>query len=133
MKICISSAGRDIGSRVDTSFGRAPFFLIVETATMDVEVLENKAAEAGHGAGIAAAQIVSDKGVDVVLSGFVGPNAFNALKASGIRIFEGISAGDTIQEAVAGFKKGDYQEITAPSVGSARGGGRGRGRGRAGW
>ena len=137
MKLCISSSGRDMGSKVDPSFGRAPFFLIIETETMAVEVVENSAAEAGHGAGIAAAQIVSDRGVEAVLSGFVGPNAFNALKASGIKIFEGVTSGDTIQEAVAGFKKGDYREIATPSTGPGRGGGRGRGggqgRGRMGW
>jgi predicted Fe-Mo cluster-binding NifX family protein len=132
MKLCISSTGKDTGSRVDTSFGRAPFFLIVDTETMDVKVVENPAAAAGHGAGIAAAQLVSDKRVDTVLSGFVGPNAFNALKTSGIKIFEGVSGSITIQEAVAGFKKGDYREITAPSTGPGRGGGRGRGRGRGG-
>ena len=124
MKLCVSSAGKDIESRVDTAFGRAPFFLIIDPETMDVEVVENIAATAGHGAGIAAAQIVSDKEVDAVLSGFVGPNAFNALKASGIIIFEGIKEGDTIREAVAGFNKGDYREITAPSAGSGRGRGR---------
>jgi predicted Fe-Mo cluster-binding NifX family protein len=130
MKLCISSSGKDIGAPVDNSFGRAPFFLIIDTETMEAEVVENAAAAAGHGAGIGAAQIVSDKGVDAVLSGFVGPNAFNALKASGIRIFEGISANDTIKEAVISFKKGDYREIMAPSTGPGRGSGRGQGRGR---
>ena len=43
-----------MGSLIDPSFGRAPFFLIIETETMAVEVVENTAAEAGHGAGIAA-------------------------------------------------------------------------------
>ena len=126
MKLCISSSGKDIGARVDTAFGRAPFFLIIDTETMESEVVANAAAASGHGAGIGAAQIVSDKGADGVLSGFVGPNAFNALKASGIRIFEGISADDTVQEAVAAFKKGDYREKTAPSAKPGRGGGRGR-------
>lgn len=137
MKLCISSTGRDTDARVDTSFGRAPYFLIIDTETMANEVVKNTAAEAGHGAGIAAAQLVSDKGADAVLSGFVGPNAFDALKASGIRIFEGVTIDDTVREAVAGFKEGDYREITTPSAGPGQGGGRGRGsgrgRGRMGW
>lgn len=130
MKLCVSSAEKDIGSRVDTAFGRAPFFLIIDTDTMDVEVVENSAATAGHGAGIAAAQLVSDKGVDAVLTGYVGPNAFNGLQAAGIRIFEGAEENDTVQEAVTKFKKSEYKETTTPSEGPGCGPGKGRGMGR---
>ena len=130
MKLCVSSTGKDMGSRVDTAFGRAPVFLIIDTDTMDVEVVENPAATAGHGAGIAAAQTVSDKGVDAVLSGYVGPNAFNALQAAGIRIFEGAAENDTVQEAVTRFNRSEYKETTTPSEGPGCGPGKGRGMGR---
>ena len=130
MKLCVSSAGEDIGSRVDTAFGRAPFFLIMDTDTMAMEVMENHAATVGHGAGIAAAQIVSDKGIDAVLSGYVGPNAFKGLQAAGIRIFEGAAENDTVQQAVTKFKRSEYKEKTAPSEGPGCGPGKGRGMGR---
>lgn len=136
MKLCISSTGKDLSSRVDTAFGRAPFFLIIDIDTMNEEVVENPAAAAGHGAGIAAAQTVSDKGVNVVLSGYVGPNAFNALHASGIKVFEGASENDTVQEVLARFQRNEYRETTKPSAepgcGRGRGPGMGRGRGRGG-
>lgn len=142
MKLCVSSTGKDIGSRVDIAFGRAAYFLIIDTETMDVELVENPAATAGHGAGIAAAQTVSDKGVDGVLSGYIGPNAFNGLRAAGIRIFEGASENDTVQEALTKFKGNEYKETTTapegpgcgrdlgPGMGHGRGAGMGRGRGR---
>jgi predicted Fe-Mo cluster-binding NifX family protein len=137
MKLCVSSTGKDIGSLVDTTFGRAPYFLIIDTGTMDVvEVVENTAATAGHGAGIAAAQLVSDKGVDGVLTGYVGPNASNALHAAGISIFEGASSQETVKEAIVKFKKDEYNKASAPSEvppcepGRGRGPGRGMGRGR---
>ena len=132
MKLCVSSAGKGKNSRVDAAFGRAPFFLIIDMASMDVNVVENSAAKTGHGAGIAAAQIVSDAGVDTVLSGYVGPNAFNALQASGIKVFEGATESETVQEAIDRFSRGEYQEKTAPTMGpgSGRGKGPGRGRGR---
>jgi predicted Fe-Mo cluster-binding NifX family protein len=132
MELCVSSTGKDIGSRVDTAFGRAPFFLIIDTETMAVEVVENPAATAGHGAGIAAAQTVADKGVDGVLSGYVGPNAFNALRAASIRIFEGASENDTVEEAVTKFKRSEFKETTTPPEGPGCEPGRGQGRGRGG-
>jgi len=130
MKLCISSAGKDIRSRVDTSFGRAPFFLIIDTGIMAVEVVENTAATSGHGAGIAAAQIMSDKGVNAMLSGYVGPNAFNALQVASIKIFEGASANDTVEDAVTKFKKSEYKETTTSPEGPGKGRGMGLGRGR---
>ena len=134
MKLCISAAGKDISARVDTAFGRAPFFLIIDTETLDVKVVENPAATSGHGAGIAAAQIVSDKGVDAVLSGYIGPNAFNGLQAAGIRIFEGAAENDTVRDALDRFKRSEYKEITTspeiPGCGLGKGRGMGRGMGR---
>lgn len=136
MKLCVSSTGKDKGSRVDTSFGRAPFFLIIDMETMDIEAVNNTATTAGHGAGIAAAQIVSDAGVDAVVSGYVGPNAFSALRASGIKIFEGATENDTVQEAIDRYARGEYLEKTAstmePGCDKGKGRGMGRGRGRVG-
>jgi predicted Fe-Mo cluster-binding NifX family protein len=136
MKLCVSSTGKDIGSRVDTAFGRAPYFLIIDTETMDLEVLKNSAATVGHGAGIAAAKTVSDKGVDAVLSGYVGPKAFNGLQASDIMVFEGASEKDTIQEALTKFKRNEYRETITftegPGCGPGKGRGMGQGRGRGG-
>jgi len=131
MKLCITSTGNDIEARVDTTFGRAPYFLIIDTDTNAVEVVENIAAVQGQGAGIAAAQLVSDRGVDGVLTGYVGPNAFNAFRASGIKLFAGVSSQDTVKETLAKFNKGEYNEAPAPSEAPPcePGGGRGLGRG----
>ncbi|MEK6777630.1 MAG: hypothetical protein AABY87_12255 [bacterium] len=68
--------------------------------------------------------------------GFIGPHAFEALSAAGIRIFEGASEGDTVRTAVDKFRRGEFREASAPScrpgcgLGAGRKGGRGRGRSR---
>ena len=130
MKLCITSTGKDIEANIDTTFGRAPYFLIIDTETSATEVVENTAATQGQGAGIAAAQLVSDRGVDGVLTGYVGPNAFNAFRASGIKLFMGASSQDTVQEALAKFNKGEFKEASVPSEIPPGGPGRGRGLGR---
>lgn len=135
MKLCITSTGKDIQAKVDITFGRAPYFLLIDTDTNAVEAIENSAATLGQGAGIAAAQLLSDKGVEGVLTGNVGQHAFNAFRVSGIELFVGASSQDTVEEALAKFKKGEYNEAPAPvevppcGPGMGRGLGRGMGRG----
>ena len=130
MKLCVSSTGPAIDATVDPAFGRALYFLVVETDSLVLEVVENTAASGGQGAGIAAAQLISDKGVDGLLTGYVGPHAFQALHAAGIKIFEGATHKETVREAIAKFNKGEYPEVSAPSGVPGWGPGRGRGIGR---
>jgi predicted Fe-Mo cluster-binding NifX family protein len=121
MKLCVTSSGRDIESAVDERFGRAPYLLIVDIETMEVEAVKNTVVMAGHGAGIGAAQIISDKGAEALLTGIVGPNAFEALRAAGISVYEGASEFDSVKTAIERFKKGAYREASAPSGGPGMG------------
>ena len=97
---------------------------------MQYEAIQNPAQYAGGGAGIQAAQIVASKGVKVVLTGNVGPNAFQALSAAGIQIVCGVYG--TVREVVTKFKQGEIGGTTSPTVPMhyGVGGGYGRGRGR---
>jgi predicted Fe-Mo cluster-binding NifX family protein len=130
MKICVSSSGKDTGSLVDPAFGRAPYLLIIDAETGNLEVVDNSATATGHGAGITAAQIIADKAVDVVLTGYVGANAFNVLHTAGIRIFEGLTDRITVEKALEEFKDNAYTETTSPPKGPGCGRGSGRGMGR---
>jgi predicted Fe-Mo cluster-binding NifX family protein len=122
MKLCVSATGTDLEATVDSRFGRCQYFLFVDSETMDFESVGNPAFTAGGGAGIQAAQLVVNKGAVIVLTGNVGPNAFQALQAAGIKIVTGISG--TVKEAVEKFKKGEVQFTGTPTVGSHFGMGR---------
>jgi predicted Fe-Mo cluster-binding NifX family protein len=122
MKICISSDGDSIESIVNPRFGRCKYFLLIEDESMNVEPVENPAFSAGGGAGIQAAQLVVNKGAKVVLTGDVGPNAFQALNAAGVKIVTG--AGGQVKDVIEKFRKGEFDFTGSPSVGSHSGTGR---------
>ena len=122
MKLCVSATGNDLGATVDPRFGWCQFFIFIDSETMDFESVVNPAFTAGGGAGIQAAQLVVNRGAGVVFTGNVGPNAFQALQAAGVKVVTGISG--TVKEAVEKFKKGEVQYAGTPTVGSHFGMGR---------
>lgn len=139
MKVAVSSAGEGLDAAVDPRFGRCPYYVIVETETMQSEAVPNMSQYAPSGAGIQAAQTIANKGAKVVLTGNVGPNASQALSSAGIQVITGVTG--TVREAVLRHKGGELKSMPAQTgmgygtggglgLGMGRGGGRGMGRGR---
>ena len=114
MKIAITSKGKTIDSDVDVHFGRCPFFLIGDPQKMNFEPVENNAREQNSGAGIKAAEIIANHDVDGIITGDIGPNAFRALNASGIKIYTG--AEGSIKSALKKYKDGKLKETEEPSA-----------------
>jgi len=116
MKIAITSYGEDLSSKADKSFGRAKWFILVDTETGAFEAHSNEQNfDAAQGAGIQAAQNVANLGAEAVLTGNVGPNAFRTLNAASIRIF--IIEGDiTVEQALAEWKEGNLQETSESTI-----------------
>jgi len=115
MKIAITSTGADLDAEVDPRFARAQNFIIVDTETGDFEVLDNKQnVNAAQGAGPQAAMSISDKNVEYLLTGHCGPNAFNSLKAAGIKVIVGV--GGTVKEAIESFKKDELKPVDSADV-----------------
>ena len=127
MKLCVTSTGSTLDAKADGSFGRAHYFIIIDSDTLQFESIVNKSADASQGAGIAAAQTISDLRVDGLLTGYVGPKAYGALENSDIKIYEGISVNDTVREAVKKFKEGQFKEKTLQNTAVSSGAGRCRG------
>jgi len=123
MKICITSQGNTLDSQVDPRFGRCQYFMIVDTDTSEVEAIENPYIAAGGGAGIQSGQLVVQKDVKAVLTGNVGPNAFQTLQAGGVDIIVGVSG--SVKDALEKYKKGEFKQTGGPSVGSKFGMGQG--------
>ncbi len=114
MKICITSLGNNLDSEVDPRFGRCRYFIVVDSDTSEFEVIENLNIAGRGGVGIQSAQLVSNKGVEVVLTGNTGPNAYRTLEAAGIKAITGVSG--KIKEVIEKFKKGEYESASSSSV-----------------
>lgn len=105
MKIAVTSKGQDLDSEVDPRFGRAAYILIVDSETSEYKTLDNREnVNALKGAGIQAARSVSDSGAEVLVTGFCGPNAFQALSAAKIKVAS--NAGGTVRDAVKAYLEG---------------------------
>ena len=137
MKVAVSAVSGSLDAQIDPRFGRCQYFVIVDSDTMDFEALPNASRSAPSGAGIQAAQTIANKGAKVVLTGSVGPNAYQAFSAAGIQIITGVFG--TVREAVEKFKSGQLRQAATPvpsmgfgmgGYGMGRGGGRGVGGGR---
>jgi len=114
MKICVTSQGNDLDAQVDPRFGRCQIFILIDTETLEFEAVENPNMSAMGGAGIQSGQLIADKDIKVVLTGNVGPNAFQTLEAAEIEVITGVSG--TIKEAVDRYNSGELKPTEGPSV-----------------
>lgn len=126
MKILLTTTEPNLDADLDPRFGRCAYLLIVDPTTMEWQARENPAASAGGGAGVQAAQLVSNLEVKAVISGQFGPNAFDALRTAGIEMYQfGIC--QSVNEAIQGYLAGELPVVNA----ATRGEGHSRGRFRA--
>jgi predicted Fe-Mo cluster-binding NifX family protein len=116
MKICFTSQGNNLDSEIDPRFGRCKYFVIVETDTQAFEAIQNPNIEAMGGAGIQSGQLIVNKQVKAVITGNVGPNAFQTLQAAGIDVITGVSG--SIKESIEKYNKGELKATQSPSVSS---------------
>jgi predicted Fe-Mo cluster-binding NifX family protein len=130
MKIAVTANGQDLDAPTSPVFGRCPTYILVDTETMQYEAVTNPALSASGGAGIQAAQYITGLGIEAVVTGNVGPNAYGVLAAAGIPVY--LYNGGTVRQAVEAYNAGTLQAQGGPSgpahAGMGRGGGRGRGR-----
>lgn len=124
MKIAVTSTGPTLNDQVEARFGRCPYFLIVDTDSLEFEAVENPNLALGGGAGIQSAQMMAEKGVSHVLTGNCGPNAFRVFGEAGIHVVVGVAG--PVREAVERFKAGEFTTAGAPNVQSHFGMGTGQ-------
>lgn len=115
MRIAITATGKDMTSNVDPRFGRAKYFLVVDTDTDESASHDNtQNLNAAQGAGIQAGETVVRLGATAVITGNVGPKAFRVLNAAGIRTY--LCGQMSVTDAAAKFKAGELKETPGANV-----------------
>jgi len=103
MKIAVTSTGRTLTSKVDPRFGRASYFIIIDSESGDFQAVENSQnLNLPQGAGIQAGKTIIENGAEVLITGNCGPKAFKVLESAGISIITG--AKGTVDEVVQMYK-----------------------------
>lgn len=137
MKIVVTADGETLDAPVDQRFGRAAKFIVYDSVTKDLQVVDNsQSLDAAQGAGIQAAETISRLGAECLLTGHCGPKAFRALSAAGIRVLlevpedrrvaEAYSRGRAAVETVPGYRLlfqrlwNDIQEAADPRRAAGR-------------
>lgn len=103
-KICLTAKHNTLEAEMDPHFGRAPYFLVLDPGTQQIEAIRNPYAEEAQGAGILAAQMLADKGVRIIVTGQVGPKADKVLQTAGIQIISGATG--TVKEVIRNLVQG---------------------------
>ncbi len=115
MKIAVTSTGNELISDMDPRFGRARYFVIVDSETLEFQVAENKQnLNLPQGAGIQAAKTIVDHKADVLILGNCGPKAFHVLNAAGVKVVTG--AKGRVIDAVTQYKNGELSTADGPNV-----------------
>jgi predicted Fe-Mo cluster-binding NifX family protein len=123
MKLAISTSGDKLDSPFDARFGRAAAFCIVDTENGAWKVFENPALSTSGGAGVQASQFIAKQGVQSVVSGAFGPNAFNTLASAEIEMY--LAPGNeahTAAEILEMFKAGQLAKAEAATHAGHHGG-----------
>ena len=115
MKIAVTATGVDVDSQMDPRFGRAQYILILDGDGNLLEAVDNSVnANALKGAGIQAGKILADKKVDVLITGYCGPNAFRTLEAGGTRVI--VDQSGTVKDVVERFRSNEVEYAEQPNV-----------------
>lgn len=110
MRVCMpASDDRGLDSEICDHFGSAPFHVVTDTESGELEILANRGHGHGDG-GCGAAARERSRNVDQVVCSDMGRNAIASLEEAGIPVFR--TRGVTIREALAEIRAGTIRRLT---------------------
>ncbi len=111
MKVLIAANGPILDSSVAKRFGHAPYYLFVDTATMQVQAIDN--GEHDNETHAVIPDMVG-QGVEVFITGNIGPHAFELIRSLDRRVAlaRQMSAGQALDK----LTRGELEFLSAPTV-----------------
>ena len=102
MKACVLAEGDSLDSYVADDFGHAPYLLVVDMDTLELNPIKNEFTRA-MGAGMKVADAIVELGVNVVITGGIGPHGYDRLTGAGITV--SFDEDGTVEECVKNVKR----------------------------
>ncbi|MGE4496339.1 MAG: NifB/NifX family molybdenum-iron cluster-binding protein [Deferribacterales bacterium] len=116
MKICFPiSQDKGLESRVYGHFGSAPAFIVADSETGAVSMVDNADLNHVHGA-CNPALALAGKSIDAVVVGGIGAGAVSKLNSLRTKVYQAVSG--TVQENLEAFRKGALTELVSASCSS---------------
>ena len=110
MKVAVTSTGALLSSQVDLHFGRARYFLLVDTESSSFTVRDNaETLSTPHHAGMQGAGMLIGLGAKAVITGHIGPKAFRTLQAGQISVYT-VTSG-SVREAIKRLEAGQLRSL----------------------
>lgn len=101
MKVLIAANGPGFDSEVAKRFGHAPYYLCVDTATMQLQVIDNRE---HHDETHAIISEMVGQGIELFITGNIGPNAFRLAQSLNrpVALARKMSAGEALDRLQSG-------------------------------
>ena len=116
MKIAFTTTGKGWDVQVDRRFGRANGFFIFDEESDKEEYISNEQnMNAMGGAGVQSAQSIINLKADALVTGNMGPRAFQILNSAGIKIYL-VEENLTVKQAYDAFMQNKLKEVSSPNV-----------------
>ncbi len=120
-KVLIASNEPDLNGKIEKRFGHSRYFILINPDSMDFKAIPN-AIEASNPDTIGD---ILAMGIDAVITGNIGPGAFEILHQNGIPVY--IVRNKTVEEAVEALKAGTLNPADQPTMKNSPHDGRGIG------
>jgi predicted Fe-Mo cluster-binding NifX family protein len=104
-KIAVAAESKTSTADVSAVAARSPYFLIFDSASILLEVLENPYKDTGRRAGPSVAAFLAQKRVTFVIAGQFGDNMIQAMKSKGIQYLEFRGSTEAALEKVRELRK----------------------------
>ena len=105
--------GKTLDSDVDSRFGRCEYFIIVDTDSAEHYAISNSGRKTEEGAGIQAAQLLTNEGVEAIIGTNMGPNAFLSVDYMEVKVYSGSGK---VSDVITQFIQGKLEPIHAATV-----------------
>ena len=110
MKVLIATQGATLDSPVAKRFGQAPYYLLIDSETMQVKVIDNPEHDDTH----SIIPKIAKQGVKLFIAGNIGPHAYDLIRSMNLPV--ALARKMSAKEALIKLQQDELQLLTAPTL-----------------